>query len=369
MNKDLLYNIALSLIKGVGPLNEKKLLEHFGSAEEIFRTTKRGLMMVKDIGEVLSSNITTQIQSCEVLRRAEEELTFIEKNKIDVYLYNDEKYPRRLKHCADAPILLYTKGSINFNCSKILGMVGTRKSTDYGKRITTDIIEAFVGEDILIVSGLAYGIDTISHKVAVETGLPTVGVLGHGLDRIYPTQNRSLAVSMLENGGLATEFISKTNPDAVNFPARNRIIAGLCDAIVVVEAATTGGALITADIANSYNRDVFAVPGKIGDDYSKGCNGLIKSNRANLIQSADDIRYILNWNNSPIVKQKQRELCIDLTEKQQKIYSIIENAGNIYIDDLCTICNEPLSWVSTILLQLEIKDIIESLPGKCYKIR
>ncbi|HEX7367011.1 MAG TPA: DNA-processing protein DprA, partial [Pelobium sp.] len=254
----MLYNIALTFVKGIGDVTIKSLISYCGSAEEVFKTKQTALEKIPGIGPKTAKLIVNH----EAFSRAEQELKFVEKYKIEPLFYTDKLYPRRLKNCADAPALLYFKGNADLNNQKTLAIVGTRNASNYGKAFCEKLIDGLKAHQALIVSGLAYGIDVASHKAAVNLKQTTVGVLGHGLDRIYPALHRSVAESMLANGGLLTEFPSQTNPDRQNFPKRNRIIAGLADAVIVVEAAKKGGALITAEIANSYNKDVFALPGK-----------------------------------------------------------------------------------------------------------
>ncbi|MDR2906706.1 MAG: DNA-processing protein DprA [Bacteroidales bacterium] len=360
-----LYNIALTLLPGVGDKLGKVLVEHCGSSEAVFKEKKRNLEKIPDIGTITAQKIVSQ----GVLQRAEEELKFIEKYQIQTFFFKDSTYPRRLLHCADSPLMLYFKGHADLNAEKIISIVGTRKCTNYGRDVIEKLLADLKQDNVLVISGLAYGIDTLAHQTALNCDLSTVGVLGHGLDRIYPNQNQNLAKKMLEKGGLLTNFMSKTNPDAVNFPSRNRIIAGLSDAVVVVEAARHGGALITADIANTYNRDVFAVPGRLNDERSEGCNFLIKTNKAALIESAQDIRYLLNWDLDPQTRPVlQPKLFLDLPDEQLIVFNMIQAHPNAIVDELCNLLNMPLSKLSALLLQLEIAGIIEVLPGKKWRI-
>ena len=362
---ETLYNIGLTLLPGIGDKLGKTLVEFCGSAEAVFKEKKRNLEKIPDIGRITAQKIVSQ----DVLKRAEEELYFIEKHRIQTLFFKDSNYPRRLLHCLDSPLMLYFKGNANLNAEKIVSMVGTRKCTDYGRQMIAQLLADLKDENVLVISGLAYGIDTFAHQIALENQLTTVGVLGHGLDRIYPHQNRNLAKRMLENGGLLTDFLSNTNPDAVNFPSRNRIIAGLSDATIVIEAARHGGALITADIANSYSRDVFAVPGRLSDERSEGCNFLIKTNKAALIESAQDIRYLLNWDLEQNTKKAiQKKLFIELPDDQHVVFEALQNHPEAIIDELCDLLKLPLSKLSAILLQLEIAGIVEVLPGKRWRI-
>ncbi len=348
----------------MGDVNGKKLISYCGSPEAVFREKKKALMKIPGIGEATVSSILSQ----KVLERAEKEIAFIEKYKIKSLYYTDKEYPSRLKHCDDSPILLYYKGNADLNAERIVGIVGTRRATDYGKESCEKIIEGLAELDVLIVSGLAYGIDTCSHKSALDNNLKTVGVVAHGLDRIYPSDNKTLAKKMHRNGGIITEFLSETNPDRENFPQRNRIIAGMVDALVVVESAKRGGALITADIANSYNRDVFAVPGDINKKFSEGCNLFIKTNRAALIQSADDIKYVMRWETETKKPAKQRKLFVELSDEEQIIVDLLKETDQAGIDHIVADSGLTPSKVASALLNLEFEGIVRSLPGKIYKM-
>jgi len=361
----LLYQIALTLVPGIGDVLGKKLISYCGNPEQIFREPKKMLQKIPRI----SDKLITAIGNKDLLNRARKEILFIEKYRIKPLYFQDKDYPSRLRNCLDSPIMLYYKGNTEINMAKVVGVVGTRSATEYGKEICSKIILELVDHQVLIVSGLAYGIDSCAHRAAIAAGLPTVGVLGHGLDRIYPGQNKGLAEKMVRNGGLLTDFISETNPDRENFPQRNRIIAGLCDAIVVVEAAKKGGALITADIANSYNRDVFAVPGKIGDIFSEGSNFLIKINKAALIQSGEDIRYMMGWDTKkPGRTSQQRKLFIEMTHEEEIVVKILNDEGETGIDELTIKSGLSMSKCSASLLNLEFEGVIKSLPGKMYSL-
>jgi DNA processing protein len=361
----LLYQIAITLVPGIGDVLGKKLISYCGSPESIFREPKKRLQTIPRI----SDKLITAIGSKDLLNRAEKEIGFIEKYRIKPLYFQDQDYPSRLRNCLDSPIMLYYKGNADLNMPKVIGIVGTRSATDYGKEICSKIISELVDQQVMIVSGLAYGIDSCAHRASMAAGLPTIGVLGHGLDRIYPFQNKGLAEKMIHHGGLLTDFISETKPDRENFPQRNRIIAGLCDAIVVVEAAKKGGALITAEIANSYNRDVFAVPGKIGDIYSDGCNFLIKINKAALIQSGADIKYIMGWDiQKPGKTPQQRKLFIEMTPEEESVVKILTEGGETGIDELTIKSGLSMSRCSAALLNLEFEGIIKSLPGKMYSL-
>ena len=363
--EDLIYKLALTLIPGVGSVNGKSLVAYCGGVKAVFMEKKRALLKIPGIGEQTINAIANH----NVFGRAEEELAFIEKNKIAPLFYLDKEYPIRLKQCHDSPLMLFYKGTSELNAPKVVAMVGTRKATEYGRDMCRKIIEGLVEQNVLIVSGLAYGIDTWSHKAALDNKLETIGILGHGLDRIYPYANRALAEKMTESGGLLCEYMSNTMPDRENFPMRNRIIAGISDAVIVVEAGATGGALITAEIANSYNRDVFAVPGRLGDPHSEGCNKLIKINKAALIQSAKDISYLLNWNDEKDKKKSvQRQLFLDLSPDEELIVSTLREKGDMEVDTLLLETQLMPAKAASVLLNLEFEGVIRCLPGKVYRL-
>ena len=364
LKMNLQYKIGINLIPGISDINGKKLIAYCGGAEAVFKEKKSNLIKIPGMGEATANKILNS----EVLKRADQEIEFLNKKKIKAYYFLDEDYPERLKHCIDGPIMLYFKGNANLNTKRIISIVGTRKATGYGRRVCQSILSGLKDLDLLVVSGLAYGIDTIAHKEALENGLDTVGVLAHGLDRIYPSSNRSLAEKMINQGGLITDFISNTNPDRENFPKRNRIVAGMADAVLVVESAIRGGALITADIANSYNRDVFAIPGRTSDLYSEGCNFLIKTNRALLVNSADDIKYFMGWDETEKSKNIQKKLFVDLSSNDKKIITILKENDKIGIDRICSFAQMPGSKVAAILLNLEFEGFVECLPGKIFKL-
>ncbi len=362
----LLYQIALTLIPGVGAVNARKLLGHAGSAEALFREKKSSLSKIHGVGDFIIGSLANYKEQ---LERAEKEIQFIERNKVKTYFFTDDDYPFRLKQCADCPVLIYSLGTADLDSKYIVSVVGTRKATDYGTEMCQTIIKGLADLGVLIVSGLAYGIDTSAHRFALDVSLPTVGVLAHGLDRIYPRTNTQLAQSMLQNGGLVTEFMSRTEPDRENFPMRNRIIAGLADATIVIEAGSKGGALITADIANSYSRDVFAVPGRVSDSYSEGCNNLVKTNRAALVQKAEDIMYIMGWDKETTKRKPvQQKLFLQLEPDQEIIVNILKQSEECSIDKLSIESQLTPTKVAAVLLSLEFEGIIRSLPGKMYKL-
>ncbi len=361
----LLYQIALTMIPGVGDILGKKLVNLCGSAEAVFREPRGHLRKMPRVGEFLARAVGNR----EILARAEKEVAFVEKYRIRCLFFQDRDYPYRLKQCIDGPVVFFYKGTADLNAPRVVSIVGTRSATEYGRVITRRIVEGLVAQQVLVVSGLAYGIDSNAHRVALDCGLNTVGVLGHGLDRLYPSVHTHLAEKMLTQGGLLSEFLSGTKPDRENFPKRNRIIAGLSDAVIVVEAAQKGGALITADIANSYSRDVFAVPGRIGDPFSEGTNYLVRTNRAALIQKPEDIEYLMGWKSErtgpPTV---QRKIFVEMTAEEERIVAILGERGQTGIDEISIIAEMAMSKVSASLLNLEFEGVVKCLPGKVYTL-
>jgi DNA processing protein len=365
MQKELLYQIALTLVPNIGDVRAKALVNHFGSAEPVFHASKKALETIEGFG----MKAIESVLNFKDFSRAEEEISFIKKYKITPLFLTDKHYPQRLLNCYDSPPLLYYKGNADLNCSKIVAIVGTRNHHEYGKNITEKLVEELSHENVMIVSGLAFGIDSIAHKSSVKNNIPTVGVLAHGLDRVYPAQNAAMAKQMISCGGLLTEFRSNTNPDKQNFPGRNRIVAGISDAVIVVESGIKGGSLITAELANGYNKDVFAFPGRADDTKSAGCNYLIKNNKAMLITSAADLLENMGWkeNKKPVVK-KQRELFIEFSAEEKVVVDILQTQEQVHIDDLYFKSKLSSSAVAQALLMLEMQGIVASLPGKMYRI-
>lgn len=363
--EQLKYQIALSLIPGIGCANAKRLMTSLGGIREIFAANKKLLTQVPNIGAITAQKILES----DVLERAEEEVRFIRKNEIQTAFYWDDHYPVRLKRCVDAPLVLYWKGAINFKAEKIVSMVGTRKATGYGRDFCDSLVQEMAQRGgYTVVSGLAYGIDIAAHKACLKHGVPTIGVVAHGLEQVYPSMHRSVADKMLENGGLVTDFVSETVIDRTNFLRRNRIIAGLADATIIVESAEKGGALVTADIADSYNRDVFALPGRSSDSYSKGCNQLIKSNKASMIENLYDLEYAMAWQqNIDKPSRIQKQLFVELNAEEQRVVDTL-NGQDMYIDQLSSQVNMPVGKLSSVLLGLEFKGLVASLPGKMYKL-
>ena len=369
LDENLKYKIGITLIKGIGNTLAKNLIAYIGSVEGVFMEKQAVLSKIPGIGEMLSKEIVSQ----NVLARADEEIEFILKNKIKTYYYTDRDYPFRLKECSDSPLVLFSKGNCDLNKGKFVGVVGTRNATEVGKENCKKLIFDLAASqpNAVIVSGMAYGIDICAHKAALDAGLTTIGVVGHGLDRLYPAAHRPTAVKMMPNGALLTEYLSQTNPDRQNFVQRNRIIAGMSDAIVVVESAAKGGALITAEVGNDYNRDVFAFPGRVGDEWSAGCNALIKNNKASLMESADDILRFMNWEKqdagvAPII---QTALFLDLSDEEQEIVSTLRQyADGIQLNQLSIQLAKPISKLSSQLLEMEFKGVVKCLPGSVYKV-
>ena len=364
-NDDLLYQIALTLVPNIGDVHAKSLINTFGDAASIFKAKTKELEQLEGIGSVRANSI----KAFKDFTSSEAEMKFIEQYKISTLFITNPAYPQRLLNCYDSPTLLYYRGNANLNHSKIIAIVGTRNNTDYGKIVCEKFIDQCKDENVLIVSGLAFGIDTIAHKAALKNQLGTVGVIAHGLDRIYPAQNKLLAKQMVENGGLLTEFISQSIPDKQNFPKRNRIVAGMCDAIIVIESGKKGGSLITAELGNSYNKDVFAIPGRVTDSKSEGCNYLIKNNKASLINSAEDMMELMNW--KQVIKKeksKQRQLFIELTADEKIVIDILQLQPQVSIDELYFKSGLSSSAAAAALLMLEMQNVVESLPGKIYRL-
>jgi DNA processing protein len=364
--EELFYTIALSSLYTIPARIKRELLLKTKSATFIFNEKKS----LNDLIPEVSPNLVEKLSNSEIFKTAEKELSFIKKNNIATISLLDKRYPSRLYECDDAPSLLYFKGNCNFNIPKVVSIVGTRKITEYGK----DLCRIFCKElkeqcsEVLIISGLAYGVDIHAHQGAMDNGFPTVGVLAHGLDRIYPAKHRTKAIKMLNNGGLLTEFPTGTAPLKLNFICRNRIVAGMSDATIVVESAYKGGALITADIASSYSRDCFAFAGRTNDTYSQGCNRLIKENKAGLIQNATDFVQAMGWKSSSAKQIIQRELFVSLTKEEESIVELLQNKEELHINTLAVQSNLSVSKVSVILFELEMKGIVRSLAGGQYRL-
>jgi DNA processing protein len=369
--EDRLYNIAISFLSGVGNINTKKLLTRFSDAKAIFNSSLSELKKIPGIGEHTAKKLFASFQTA--LTLAEEELEYMYSNEIDAVTFLDEEYPERLKECDDAPTILYYKGNIRFNEPKILSIVGTRKATRYGQDFCSCLIADLAKRypDMVIVSGLAFGIDVTAHKEALKNNLKTWAILGHGLESIYPSKHKRIAQKITEtDGAVISDYPHGSKIDPSNFVKRNRIIAGICDALIVVESGIKGGSIITANIANHYNRDVFAVPGNINSTYSAGCNKLIKTNRAHLIESIDDIEYIMNWSgNTNPVKQQIIDITSGLNENEITVVNVLKNYEFLDIDNITRQTNLSPNILSLCLLELEFKNIVKALPGKIFTLK
>ncbi len=365
MDRDMLYQIALTMVPQIGDVHAASLLQYFKSAEEVFSASRSVLDKIPGIGPVRSKSI----KDFKDFNKAEKELEFTGKYGIQVIHRQHPAYPKRLLHCYDAPSLLYYKGNADLNTSKVLAIIGTRSHTSYGKDITTQIVRELAPSKVLIISGLAYGIDAVAHKASLDNEMQTIGVIAHGLDRIYPSAHTALARAMIQSGGLLTDLRSGTAPDKQNFPRRNRIVAGIADAILVIETDIRGGSMITAELANNYNKDVFAVPGKVTDPKSAGCNYLIRNNKAALVTSGKDILEFMNWSNTAKSKTiQQKKLFIDLSPEEKLITEILNENESVHIDEINLRCGLSSSSIAAAILHLELEGIISTLPGKHYKL-
>lgn len=360
--QELIYKIGITMIPDIGPIIAKTLISHCGSPEAVFSESVSTLSKIPGIGKIKADKIA----SAEIFNKAENEIKFLEKTNTTPLYYLDERFPRRLRHHDSCPLIIYYRGNADLNPLRTVGIVGTRRPTEQGKVITEKIAEGLQEYTPTIISGLAFGVDGITHRKCVEKNITTIAVLGHGLDKLYPPEHRELAHKILENGGLLTEFCSGTKPDKVNFPMRNRIIAGLSDAVVVIESKESGGSIITSEFANDYNKDVFAVPGKPSDEFSRGCNALIKQNKAHLLEGVEDLANIMRWEKKETSIAVQTSLFVDLSYEEQGIVDMIRNYKEIAVDSLSYHLKMTSSELAPMLLNLEFKGIIRSLPGKMY---
>ena len=367
MESELLYQLALTFVPNIGPVQAKILLQHC-NAEEIFHAKKSFLEKIEGIGPVRAAAIT----AFKEFSKAEEEIKFIEKYRIRPLFLTDNDYPKRLLNCFDSPTILYYKGEADLNATKMIAIIGTRSHTDYAKQVTENLVKGLVAQNITVVSGLAFGVDSIAHKSCLKNGLATIGVLAHGLDQIYPAEHAGLAKDMIKHqGGLLTEFRSKSKPDKHNFPTRNRIVAGMTDATIVIETGLKGGSMITAELANGYYKDVFAIPGKITDTKSSGCNYLIKNNKAILLTDAADLLQVMNWEDKAKNrkdKKSQRELFIELTAEEKILVAILRDKETAHIDEINMKSGLSSSAVAAAILNLELQNVMLSLPGKLYRL-
>lgn len=371
MNKEIVFSIALSKLKGLSVLNARILLDAMGSASEIFAHRKDILQMIPHASQRLQDALN---HVDDVIDAAKKEVEFIEKNRIKALTLDSNEYPQRLKECEDAPLVLYLCGDTDLNRQRVISIIGTRKCSEYGREVCHHFISEFKRyyPDTLIVSGLAYGIDICAHRSALGNGMDTIGVLAHGLDTIYPSMHRATAADMVhQGGGLLTEYTTNTKPDKMNFVQRNRIVAGISDACIVVESSAKGGSLITAELASNYNREVFAFPGRIYDECSAGCNNLIKRHQATLLTSVEDLIEVMGWHN-PLAeshkKSVQQELFPELNEEEAVLVNTLKNVDDKHINQIVIDSNIPYSRASMILFDLEMRGIVKALGGARYKV-
>lgn len=359
----LQQQIALTLLNGTGRKRIRQILAHTESVDAFFSEPLRQLLQIPGVSEKTLSRINRE----QALKDAESHVSYFEKKDFRTHFFQSADFPTRLNNCEDGPLLLFSDGMMDFNAPRVVSIVGTRKASDYGKKLCEELIRSFVGKHIVVVSGLAYGIDICVHQLCLEYGVQTIGVLGHGLDRIYPAVHRKIARNMCENGGLLTEFLPGTAPDRMNFPMRNRIVAGMCDATIVIESGEKGGSLITAELANDYCRDVFAFPGDVTREFSSGCHALIQQNRAHLITGSADFFRIMNWEEQP-AKVIQRQIFTDLSAEESTLVQLLEESGGLSLDVIALKAQAVTSKVSALLLDLEFRGVVRSLPGKQYQL-
>ncbi|MCK5824586.1 MAG: DNA-processing protein DprA [Ichthyobacteriaceae bacterium] len=363
MDDEIFYTVALLKTKGIGIQSAKRMIDAFGGAKKLFEAKKSDIVLKAKIKPYVLNNFNSK----ESLLFAEKEVDFIRKNNISFHSFNSKSYPTLLKQIYDSPVYIMTKGNVILNTNRVISIVGTRNMTQYGRKFCNELIEEIAQYNPTIISGLAYGIDITAHKAALNNNLATIGVVAHGLNQIYPNSHTSTAKQMMQSGGLLTEFNSDEVPDREHFPQRNRIIAGISKTTIVIEAAKKGGALITAELANDYNRDVFAVPGRSGDLYSEGCNNLIKEHKAILFNKPDDLVKYLGWDtkNSKVI---QKSLFVETTKDEDVIMKLLIGAEKS-IDDLSILSNMPVYKLSALLINLELKDLVQPLVGKRFQLR
>lgn len=366
LHNDILYKLALTFVPNIGSKTAHTLMEHYGTAQNIFKAPLKEIKNIESMGEIKAKGFRDE----NVMARAHDELEYINKHSIQLLFSDDEKYPARLRECIDGPFLLYYKGAADLNTAKTVAIVGTRKNTDYGQRVTEELVEGLSAQEgLTIISGLAHGIDTITHKKALACNIPTVGVMGTGMDKTYPASNKKLANDMVhDGGGILTEFNHGTIPEKGLFPRRNRVVAGMSDITIVVESDITGGALITARMASGYNREVGAIPGRVNDTRSAGCNELIRTNVAALINNADDVLELMNWNKGKRTPAVQKQLFINLSVEEQKVINLLQTKDFVHADELFYHTGLANSQLAATLLGLEMQGIIKALPGKNYRM-
>lgn len=362
---ELIYTLALMRAPKLGATSAKKLIQCIGSSEAVFKERKSNLLKIKGIGAYRLQGVTEM----GLIQVAESEVEFMERNSISFSFYKDKDYPDRLKHCSDGPLLLFHQGNIDLKSKKIISIVGTRKITSYGSLFCKKIIEELSPLNPIIISGFAYGVDITAHKAAMDNGLQTIACLAHGFDQVYPKAHAKYVSSLKEHGGFVTEFWSTDEFDRNNFLQRNRIIAGISEATIVIESAEKGGSLVTADIANSYHRDVFALPGRATDFQSMGCNNLIKTQQAHLLTSAADIMYVLGWNlEEKSIASNQTKLFVELSDEEKILYDYLKIKEKDILDKIALCCHFPTSKTASILLNMELKGVVRPLPGKIFQL-
>ena len=365
MNEEkLLALLRLQKSKAIGDVLAKKLIVNVGDALQIFKEKPATLAKINGIGNYVIKHLFDDKN----IKLATQELAYIQKNNIAFSYFLEDDYPIHLQNCIDSPILLFKEGNINLKNKNIISIVGTRNLSSYGRDFCNNLIEELATYNPIIVSGFAYGADICAHKAAIKNNLQTIAVLAHGFEQIYPKVHKKYIHQVHENGGFLTEFWSEEQPLRENFLKRNRIVAGISKATIIIESAEKGGSLVTADIANSYNRDVFAVPGRTSDIYSKGCNNLIKNNKAHLLTNANDIVKMLNWDIAKKPKPIQKQLFLHLSENEQKIHDLLHEKGAQLLDAISLECSIPVFQLSSILLQMEMKGLLKPLPGKMFEL-
>jgi len=360
----LLAILRLQKAKGVGDILAKRLIVATGDVEQVFKEKAAVLQKINGIG----AHVLKHLFDANTQESAEKELSYIQKNKISYSYFLDDDFPKNLNNCIDAPILLFKDGNIDFSNQRIISIVGTRNMTSYGRDFCNQFIEEIATYNPIIVSGFAYGVDICAHKAAIKNNLQTIAVLAHGFEQIYPKIHKQYMHQVYENGGFVTEFWHDENPLRENFIKRNRIVAGISRATIIIESAAKGGSLITADIANSYDKDVFSLPGRATDIYSKGCNYLIKTNQAHLLTSAKDVVQMLNWDVEKQATPKQQQLFVDLNDNEQKVVDFLHQKGKQVLDVIALDCAIPTYKLAPLLLQLELKGVVKPLAGKLFEI-
>ncbi len=364
MMEELISALRLQCIPNIGDISSRKLIAYCGSPTAVFKEKKEALLKIGGIG----TKIIEGLYDSRYLKAAENEYSFIKEHSIKYVYFEDKEYPKYLRHCADAPLILFQRGAINLKDRKIISIVGTRNITPHGRQFCEQFMEELAPLDPVIVSGFAYGVDICIQKAANALGLQTIGCLAHGLNQIYPRAHRKYCAPIEKNGGFLTEFWSTSKPDRENFLRRNRVIAGISEATIVIESAEKGGSLVTADIANSYNRDVFAVPGRPNDQFSTGTNALIKQQKAHLLTSAADLVYHLNWDlQKKLTDAIQKQLFVELDETEHSIYSFLQQEGKQLLDDIAMGSQLSIFKTASTLLSMELKGLVRPLPGKQFE--